>query len=875
MGFSIRVCLVATILLAMARSHEASDCPVFPDLVEPKEVASVDGELNVTLSVRAHRTVGCMHYNTRVYFFNGEPASPGPTLRVRPGDRVKIRLINELGDDEQSAYDKGGRVSSPYDLSGVESAWDLLDGNGHPNFVMHGCNTTNIHTHGLLQDPAIDTIFGHVLPGTERTYSYTVLGDMFPTHGWYHAHKHGSVALHVMNGLLGTVFVDGQENSELSLLRSFLLVVERRRFGMPSKSQCTGSFNSPYVDESFEDMYEAPSLEQLTAEFSDWAGGCYLRPDMQVSPAYSREQHGEMYGIDLDPIGPPCKGCAEHSLYQDSEYPKGDYLYDYYTVNGQYRPLVAVRTGEWVRLRIGHADGFNPLPLGIYDYSTSAGSDNGTSYSRNALLTHEVEGRKVIIPRKCECAILGRDGVYRESPLLPDEGSHVCAWVWQFGRADIAVRCREPGAYDLVSLCQSDFGSDYEALEVTSEACEAKLLRLDVKDRLEHHMEVSKTCVQDLHCASELPRQIRDTGIARESGSESKLLHDLMDRPLITPPVSFSFMQHSGGQNSNPCFFRIQSHSDRSLDEYMRSGRLGDGRMRAEGPWRGADGGSDGTLYFGEVLFGEVHEWTHVMGMAHAHPIHFHSIKFQVVSCDFSDPFGVLWTPGEWRDVFPALPGSCTLRFVPNYEGSHIVHCHALFHEDRGMMSMFNVVADLSDRGKLYESCFDVWNSLSAEGNWKAPDADDPDWLLMGKEGKGCSWVAQDPTSRCLQNPCPDIEDDASCQADGAFIADCNAQCDEFCVDPTAEPLRIPEGVEGPLSKSCSFFCESRAQSCTPSDPCMSELSIPFRSAVIMCPSTCQREENEGKESGSLPFREGRRGAVSLTVLLGYMNVGR
>ena len=187
------------------------------------------------------------------------------------------------------------------------------------------------------------------------------------------------------------------------------------------------------------------------------------------------------------------------------------------------------------------------------------------------------------------------------------------------------------------------------------------------------------------------------------------------------------------------------------------------------------------------------------------------------------------------------------------------------------MMSMFNVVANQSDLGELYESCSAVWNSLAAEASWAPPEKDDTEWLLMGKEGKGCEWVSEDPKQRCLVNPCPETDDDEdSCSADGAFIVDCNTDCDKFCIDPTADPAPLPEGAgAGPLSKICSFYCASRAKSCVPTDRCMSELSIPFRSAAVMCPTTCGIEDKD-KDSGTTSSLRGCWVAVVSTVLVTF-----
>ena len=100
------------------------------------------------------------------YTYNG--SSPGPTLRVRPGDRLVVHLENELDDD------------------------------------------TNLHTHGLHVSPDgdSDNIFVRVPPGQTRTYTYDIPPEHRSSLFWYHPHAHGTVAKQVAAGLAGAIVVD-------------------------------------------------------------------------------------------------------------------------------------------------------------------------------------------------------------------------------------------------------------------------------------------------------------------------------------------------------------------------------------------------------------------------------------------------------------------------------------------------------------------------------------------------------------------------------------------------------------------------------------------------------------------------------------------
>ncbi len=62
-------------------------------LVEPEVRASIDGVLETTLRAQyAYRDVGGYRLFVRTY----EGKVPGPTLRMKPGDTLRITLVNDL-----------------------------------------------------------------------------------------------------------------------------------------------------------------------------------------------------------------------------------------------------------------------------------------------------------------------------------------------------------------------------------------------------------------------------------------------------------------------------------------------------------------------------------------------------------------------------------------------------------------------------------------------------------------------------------------------------------------------------------------------------------------------------------------------------------
>lgn len=149
-------------------------------LREPEILSSSGGLLELTLTAAmtddtiAGATVRALTYNGTL---------PGPTLRVRPGDRIALTVRNELGTE------------------------------------------TNIHTHGLVVSPEgnSDNVFVMIEAGDSLDYEYQLGDDHPPGVFWYHPHHHGHVAEQLFAGLYGAIIVEGDPVVEPS--RERLLVI--------------------------------------------------------------------------------------------------------------------------------------------------------------------------------------------------------------------------------------------------------------------------------------------------------------------------------------------------------------------------------------------------------------------------------------------------------------------------------------------------------------------------------------------------------------------------------------------------------------------------------------------------------------------------
>jgi FtsP/CotA-like multicopper oxidase with cupredoxin domain len=152
------------------------------ELREPDVVASDRGRLQLTLTAAAGR-VELAGRSVQALSYNG--SVPGPTLRVRAGDRVGLDLENRLGAG------------------------------------------TNLHVHGLHVSPQGDgdNVFVHVAGGETFRYTHQIPQDHPSGTFWYHPHLHGLVADQLFGGLAGAIVIERDDDVPLPVQRERMLVV--------------------------------------------------------------------------------------------------------------------------------------------------------------------------------------------------------------------------------------------------------------------------------------------------------------------------------------------------------------------------------------------------------------------------------------------------------------------------------------------------------------------------------------------------------------------------------------------------------------------------------------------------------------------------
>jgi len=171
-------------------------------LVEPEVRRSVNGELKTSLTLRyAWRDVG----GARLYLRSYEGTSPGPTLRMKPGEVLKLRLVNDLPPN---------RDVMPADTS-------------RP----HHFNTTNFHFHGAHCSPSgiADNVMRSMPPGQAYNVEIALPSDHTRGTYWYHPHHHGSADIQIASGMMGAIVVEGDfaDVPEIAVARERLLVLSQ------------------------------------------------------------------------------------------------------------------------------------------------------------------------------------------------------------------------------------------------------------------------------------------------------------------------------------------------------------------------------------------------------------------------------------------------------------------------------------------------------------------------------------------------------------------------------------------------------------------------------------------------------------------------
>jgi FtsP/CotA-like multicopper oxidase with cupredoxin domain len=207
------------------------------EVPEPTDLRSANGVLQLDLSIHNYREPTG---STR-YCYLLRDGSQSPTLRLHPGDRLILRLRNDLADSER-APDRAHLHAHPHSKTDVQSV--------APDPCVSGIMSpvsTNLHFHGLTvpplchQDDVLKTSIQPTDPPFE--YQFQIPANEPPGLYWYHPHIHGFSSKQVTGGASGAMIIEGIErvNPELAGLPERVLVIRDQDLlnprAAPSKSE--------------------------------------------------------------------------------------------------------------------------------------------------------------------------------------------------------------------------------------------------------------------------------------------------------------------------------------------------------------------------------------------------------------------------------------------------------------------------------------------------------------------------------------------------------------------------------------------------------------------------------------------------------------
>ncbi|HXX43739.1 MAG TPA: multicopper oxidase domain-containing protein [Candidatus Acidoferrales bacterium] len=185
---------------AVAQNAPSEACPrpsVGAAVPEPKDLRSENGVLRVDLTYRSSLEPN----GSRRYCYSYRGGGEAPTLRLKPGDLLILRLKNDVNLPSSAKYKMFAMRSMPGGCAGAQM----------------NAAATNIHFHGLDVPPVChedDVLNTLIEPGGRPfEYRFRIPADEPPGLYWYHPHVHGLTKTQVLGGASGALIVEGIERA--------------------------------------------------------------------------------------------------------------------------------------------------------------------------------------------------------------------------------------------------------------------------------------------------------------------------------------------------------------------------------------------------------------------------------------------------------------------------------------------------------------------------------------------------------------------------------------------------------------------------------------------------------------------------------------
>ena len=220
-----------------AASDPCARPPAGSLLSDPAELRSRDGVLSLELSVRNHREAD----GSVRYCYVTAAGEQSPTLRVRPGDLLVLKLKNELAGLDAPAAAGAAPAAHVHGAAQPAAEQDPCTS------ASMSLTATNLHFHGLTVPPvchADEVLKTSIAPGAPPfEYRFRIPPHEPPGLYWYHPHVHGFTTAQVLGGASGALIIEGIEraNPALAGMAQRVLVIRDQNLlhpdAPPSKSE--------------------------------------------------------------------------------------------------------------------------------------------------------------------------------------------------------------------------------------------------------------------------------------------------------------------------------------------------------------------------------------------------------------------------------------------------------------------------------------------------------------------------------------------------------------------------------------------------------------------------------------------------------------
>jgi FtsP/CotA-like multicopper oxidase with cupredoxin domain len=262
-------------------------------IVQPEDLFSANGRLDVQLSFRQDAELYCYVYNRSVQ---------APTLRVHPGDELILTLKNELPRDAAAA---------PHIHSG-EARERCVNGE-------MTASATNLHFHGLSVPPTCgqDDVLRTVIPPSSGfEYRLKIPLDQTPGLYWYDPHPHGFSEAQVLGGASGALIVEGIERAKpavAGLPERILILRDQKVPGLAESDEDSGpgkDISLNFVPIPFP-LYRPAEIFARSGERELWrvlnaSADTYFDLQIRHGPIIqevNEPQPVELIGLDGAPVG--------------------------------------------------------------------------------------------------------------------------------------------------------------------------------------------------------------------------------------------------------------------------------------------------------------------------------------------------------------------------------------------------------------------------------------------------------------------------------------------------------------------------------------------------------------------------------------------